>query len=155
VETGINTDTHNGSKAVFAVAAGGSDASSSSSSDPQLVAFGGSDSCLRVWDVRAPPTEQSLAVKSYAGHKGWVSSVVWRPGSSHQVATGSYDGSVRVWDLRSSVPLGKLEQHGGEKVLCVGWAGPDGLVSGGADCKVQLYVMPTVAAAGGGLEEDE
>jgi ribosome biogenesis protein YTM1 len=140
VETGINTDTYNGSKAVFAVAApAGGDASSSSG--PSVVAFGGSDNYLRLWDQRVPSGE-AVAVKPYAGHRGWISAVAWRPGSSYHVATGSHDGVVRVWDLRSSVAVGTVEEHK-DKVLCVGWWGEGELLSGGADCKLQLSSLPS------------
>ena len=43
--TGINTDTYNGSKVVYSVA--------STPGAPDIVAFGGSDKALRVWDSRS------------------------------------------------------------------------------------------------------
>jgi ribosome biogenesis protein YTM1 len=135
VETRTNTDTYNGSKAVYAVAAP-ADGSSS------VVAFGGSDRVLRVWDTRGV-TGEGLAVKAYAAHEGWISSIAWRPGSSFHMVTGGHDGAVKLWDIRTGVPLGSLQQHKeGEKVLCVGWWGGETLVSGGSDCKVQVYSMP-------------
>jgi ribosome biogenesis protein YTM1 len=44
VQAGVNTETYNGSKAVACVAAPGG--------APALVAFGGSDRALRLWDTR-------------------------------------------------------------------------------------------------------
>ena len=44
VQTGINTETYNGSKAVASVAA--------PAAAPAIVAFGGSDKALRLWDSR-------------------------------------------------------------------------------------------------------
>jgi ribosome biogenesis protein YTM1 len=138
VESRINTDTYNGSKAVFAVAAP-SDGSSSSSS---IVAFGGSDRVLRVWDARGVSGE-GLAVKAYNAHEGWISSIAWRPDSSFHLVTGGHDGAVKLWDIRTAVPLGSLQQHKEDaKVLCVGWWGGQTLVSGGSDCKLQLYSLP-------------
>lgn len=136
VETRTNTDTYNGSKAIYAVAA--ADAAAGSSSD--VVALAGADKVLRVWDTRSVKGE-GLAVKAYNAHEGWISSVGWRPGSSYHIATGGHDGAVKLWDIRSPVPLGSLQQHK-DKVLCVGWWGGGVLVSGGADCKLQLYDMP-------------
>jgi ribosome biogenesis protein YTM1 len=136
VESRTNTDTYNGSKAVYAVAAP-ADGSSSS-----LVAFGGSDKVLRVWDTRGVSGE-GVAVKAYAAHEGWISSVSWRPDSSCHVVTGGHDGAVKLWDIRTAVPLGSLQQHQEDsKVLCVGWWGGQTLASGGSDCRVQLYSMP-------------
>lgn len=135
VESSTNTDTYNGSKAVYAVAAP-ADGSSN------VVAFGGSDRVLRVWDTRRVSGE-GLAVKAYTAHEGWISAVSWRPESSYQVATGGHDGAVKLWDIRTAVPLGSLQQHKEDaKVLCVGWWGGQTLVSGGSDCKVQLYSLP-------------
>ncbi|KAF6248797.1 WD40-repeat-containing domain protein [Scenedesmus sp. NREL 46B-D3] len=141
----INTDTYNGSKAVYAVAAPAAadaeaGASSSSSSSSSIVAIGGADRVLHIWDTRSSKGE-ALAVRAYNAHEGWISCIAWRPGSAHQLATGGHDGAVKVWDVRSGVPLGSLAQHE-QKVLCVGWLGQRQLVSGGADCKLQLYDMP-------------
>ena len=52
--SGINIDTYNGSKAVSSIA--------SSSGNPDVVAFGGSDKALRVWDSRSRKGE-GLAVQ--------------------------------------------------------------------------------------------
>jgi ribosome biogenesis protein YTM1 len=135
VESRTNTDSYNGSKAVYAVAA-------PRDSSARLVAFGGSDKVLRIWDTRGVSGE-GLAVKSYAAHEGWISSLAWRPGSSYHVASGGHDGAVKLWDIRTSVPLGSLQQHQeGAKVLCVGWWGEHTLVSGGSDCKLQVYSLP-------------
>jgi ribosome biogenesis protein YTM1 len=136
VESRTNTDTYNGSKAVYAVAAPADGGSSS------VVAFGGSDRVLRVWDARGVSGE-GLAVKAYAAHEGWISSLAWRPGSSYHLISGGHDGAVKMWDIRTAVPLGTLQQHKEDaKVLCVGWWGSETLVSGGSDCKVQLYSLP-------------
>jgi WD40 repeat protein len=54
VASGVNTDTYNGSKVVSSIA--------SSSGSPDVVAFGGSDKALRVWDSRSRKGE-GLAVQ--------------------------------------------------------------------------------------------
>lgn len=75
VESAINTDTYNGSKAICSVAC--------SQQSPTVVAFGASDRTLRVWDVRRRTSGEALAVKGYASHGGWIASVAWCPGSQH------------------------------------------------------------------------
>jgi len=119
----------------------GAVSSSSSLVNSNVVALGGSDKVLRIWDSRAVKGE-ALAVRAYAAHEGWISSLAWRPSSSFHVASGSHDGTVKLWDIRTAVPLGSLQQHSDAKVLCVGWWGKEVLVSGGADCKLQLYDLP-------------
>lgn len=54
MNSGINTDTYNGSKAVSSIA--------SSSGNPDVVAFGGADKALRIWDSRSRKGE-GLAVQ--------------------------------------------------------------------------------------------
>ena len=66
-ETGANVDSYNGSKAILTVA--------SSAEQPALVAFGGSDSVVRLWDTRGGNGE-ALAVKAFSPHSGrhsWAS----------------------------------------------------------------------------------
>lgn len=129
-----NTDTYNGSKAILAVAAAGT-------GSPDVVAFGGADRALRVWDTRA--TGEALAVNARTAAEGWVAALAWRPGSAHQLASASHDGAVKLWDLRTPVPLAALREHAaGSKALAVAWWDAARLVSGGSDCKLQTYSLP-------------
>ena len=73
VETGINTQTLNHNKAVYALAA-----APGSSGAP--VAFGGAERALRVWDPRARGGEV-LAVTPLASHTDWIVAVAWHPTS--------------------------------------------------------------------------
>ena len=148
VETGINTDTYNGSKVVHSLA--------TCDRQSDLVAFGGADRSLRVWDSRSRKGE-GLQVQAYASHASWISCVRWSHSSSHHIATSSHDGTAKVWDLRSNVALTTLTHaplEGGveDKVLCVGWiklkgdgkvdapAGTGGLVTGGSDCNLVAHI---------------
>jgi ribosome biogenesis protein YTM1 len=74
----------------------------------------------------------------YVSHTDWISAVAWHPISEKHVVTASYDKTVKLWDLRAGVPLHTLQGHT-DKVLCVAWAGPEKLVSGGADCTSRTY----------------
>jgi ribosome biogenesis protein YTM1 len=165
---GEQADSYAGSKVVLALAApaasdgdgGGGDGGNGGGGS--VVAFAGSDGALRLWDWRAPG--EALAVRSVAAHAGgsWVAALAWRPGSAHHLASAGYDGRVKLWDVRSNVPLADLEGHGGgaggggagggaggagaaakDKALCVGWWRPGTLVSGGSDCQLRLYEMPS------------
>jgi ribosome biogenesis protein YTM1 len=140
VEARTNTDTYNGSKAVYAVAApAAADGAGGSSSD--VVAFGGSDRVLRIWDTRGVAGE-GLAIKAHNAHEGWISALAWRPGSGHQLASGGHDGALKLWDIRTPVALAAMSQHEeGAKVLDVAWAGAGTLLSGGSDCTLQVYTM--------------
>jgi len=78
--------------------------------------------------------------KLYSSHTDWISSIAWHPTAEHYVVSASYDTSLKLWDLRASIPLHTLEEHS-EKVLCVAWSGPNGIVSGGADCELRTYTV--------------
>ena len=78
--------------------------------------------------------------KQLLSHTDWISALAWHPTSPHNLASASYDGSVKLWDLRSAIPLHTLQGHS-DKALCVAWARPEQLVSGGADCKLLTYTV--------------
>jgi len=63
VESGAATDTLNASKAVYCVAAPPRDASGAG-----LVAFGGAERVLRLWDPRTAPGEALVRGPGAAGH---------------------------------------------------------------------------------------
>lgn len=70
VATGINVETYNGSKVVTSVA--------SCSSSPDVVAFGGSDRCLRVWDSRTSRGEAlAVQVRRQGPFSCWVPRPCW------------------------------------------------------------------------------
>ena len=83
------------------------------------------------------------ALKGYKSHSNIISDLAWSPHSEHVLLTGSHDHTVRMWDVRSSIPLATLEHHT-DKVLSVGWASRNVLLSGGADAKLHIYA--TVSA---------
>lgn len=131
VEAGANTDSLHHNKAIYCVAA----AASSS-----LLAFGGAERALRVWDPRARGGE-ALAMRACTSHTGWVSALAWHPTSQHHIVSASHDGTAKLWDLRASVPLHTLGGGGsdGTKLLCVAWvAGGSAVATGGTDCQLRV-----------------
>jgi WD40 repeat protein len=101
----------------------------------QNVVFSGlTDSTIRQWDLR-----ECSQVKVYSEtHTSWVSSISINPLNRNILASGGYDGLVAVWDIRGSKkPLQKICTQK-DKVMAVGWNGPQKIVSGG--CEGQLYV---------------
>ncbi|XP_057447710.1 ribosome biogenesis protein WDR12 homolog isoform X2 [Lotus japonicus] len=98
-----------------------------------LIAAGGSDPVIRVWDPRKPGT--SGPVFQFASHTSWVSSCKWHDNSWFHLLSASYDGKVMLWDLRTAWPLSVIESHS-DKVLCADWWKGDSVISGGADSKL-------------------
>ncbi|KAK9128784.1 hypothetical protein Syun_017581 [Stephania yunnanensis] len=98
-----------------------------------LIAAGGSDSVLRIWDPRNPG---SLApVFQFSSHSSWISACKWHDHSWFHLISASYDGKVMLWDLRTAWPVAVIDSHK-DKVLCVDWWKGDSVISGGADAKL-------------------
>ncbi|GLT72193.1 hypothetical protein SLA2020_441470 [Shorea laevis] len=98
-----------------------------------LIAAGGSDPILRIWDPRKPGT--CAPVFQFSSHTSWVSACKWHNKSWFHLVSASYDGKVMLWDLRTAWPLAVIESHE-DKVLCADWWRGDSVISGGADSKL-------------------
>jgi WD40 repeat protein len=61
------------------------------SPDGKRLAWGGTDSTVKVWD------EASGQTQTLRGHLNWVNSVAFSPGGK-QIASASADGTVKVWE---------------------------------------------------------
>jgi WD40 repeat protein len=72
-----------------------------------MVASGGSDRSLRLWDLESGECLQTLQ-----GHSAFVSGVAWHP-SGKRIVTSSADGTLRVWDLDQERCVQVLEGHRG------------------------------------------
>ena len=96
-----------------------------------LIATGGSDNHIRVWNTSdEEPTLIRLVLR---GHSGWVCSVAWSQETEHHLVSGSYDGSIKHWDTRNpKAPLYTVGAHK-KKLLCLDWRDGERVVSGGED----------------------
>ncbi|PIA61940.1 hypothetical protein AQUCO_00200139v1 [Aquilegia coerulea] len=98
-----------------------------------LIAAGGSDSILRIWDPRKPGT--LAPVFQFTSHTSWITACKWHGNSWSHLLSASYDGKVMLWDLRTAWPVAVIKSHQ-DKVLCADWWKDDCLISGGADSKL-------------------
>ncbi|XP_076930753.1 ribosome biogenesis protein WDR12 homolog [Bidens hawaiensis] len=100
-----------------------------------LIAGGGSDPILRIWDPRKPGT---LAPSfQFSSHTSWITSCKWHSKSWFHLLSSSYDGKVMLWDLRTAWPMAIIDSHE-DKVLCADWWNGDSVASGGADSKLRI-----------------
>lgn len=128
VETGVNSLTVGCRKALHCLSIGGEGSA--------LIAAGGADSVLRIWDPRMPGT--FTPILQLSSHKSWITACKWHPKSRHHLISASHDGTLKLWDVRSKVPLTTLEAHK-DKVLCADWWKEDCVISGGADSTLQIF----------------
>ncbi|RWR83210.1 ribosome biogenesis protein WDR12 [Cinnamomum micranthum f. kanehirae] len=98
-----------------------------------LIAAGGSDPILRIWDPRKPGT--LAPIFQFSSHSSWITACKWHKSSWFHLLSASYDGKVMLWDLRTAWPLAVIDSHK-EKVLCADWWRGDSVISGGADSKL-------------------
>lgn len=67
--------------------------------DNRLLAVGGSDGLLRLWDLGA-----AKELRTFKGHTKYIRSVAYSP-DGKRIASGSGDATVRLWDAASGKEL--------------------------------------------------
>jgi ribosome biogenesis protein YTM1 len=156
LSTVIDTYSHN--KAVHCIA------TPESRGDASVIAFGGPEKSLRVWDRRAPSngtngtadgTAETIDVRALASHTDWISGLAWHPTSEYHLLSISYDQSAKLWDLRASVPLHTLPVGGTEKLLSCVWVGEGEVGYGGADNTLRTCSVELNSHGGGGGKKAE
>ncbi|TYH52203.1 hypothetical protein ES332_D09G011100v1 [Gossypium tomentosum] len=100
-----------------------------------LIAAGGSDPVLRIWDPRKPGT--LAPTFQFSSHSSWISACKWHNTSPLHLLSSSYDGKVMLWDLRTAWPVSIIDTHK-DKVLCADWWKGDCVVSGGVDTQLRI-----------------
>ena len=109
------------------------------SPDSRLIANGGYDGKVRLWDV---VSGECRAV--FEGHNGLINTIAWSP-DGHSIASGGNDGKVRLWDAVSGECCAVFEGYNG-RINAVEWS-PDGrsIASGSSDGNVRLWDAESVA----------
>lgn len=102
------------------------------SDDGQIIASGGDDGLVRVWDARA-----GKIIESLRGHRGPIQGVAFRSGT-RQLFSASRDRTVKIWDLNDMAYVETLFGHGGE-VNAIDSLAKERAMSCGRDGTLRLY----------------
>ena len=63
---------------------------------PNLIASGGDDGAIKVWDLRFP---QDLPITNIKWHTGAITSLTWHPADEWALAAAADDDKVSIWDF--------------------------------------------------------
>jgi WD40 repeat protein len=107
------------------------------SPDGNLLAFGGADSLIHIWDFK---TNKELT--PLKGHTGFIRTVAFSP-DGKLIASAGDDPNVFVWDVATGKELRRVGQH--KNNLRMAEFSPDGklIVSSGFDNKIGLWDATT------------
>ncbi len=107
------------------------------SRDGRTAATGGSDRCLRLWDI-----ESGECVLSLQGHEAFIGALTWVSGAN-RIVTGGADGTVRLWDIQGGRCEHVFEGHQGPvRAVAVTTDGRTA-ASGGQDGSIGLWDLAT------------
>lgn len=105
-----------------------------------LLASGGVDGLIRLWDVSGPAPREHAVLE---GHRSDVGGLAFAPDGPSVLASasGHLDGAVCLWDLAAAKPLGKAVLRGHNSPVTAMAFSPDGsfLAVGCNDRSVHLW----------------
>ena len=97
-----------------------------------VLASGGEDGILRIWDLRS-----RTLTHQQRGHTGWIYAVAISPDGS-RIASAGDDGTLRLWNLQTGEPTGVMFGHQ-RRVRSLAFTTDGRLVSGAEDGRICLW----------------
>jgi WD40 repeat protein len=115
----------------------GHSGAASFSRDGKLLASGGADKTIKIWDVA-----KGKEIKTLTGHSDELRGVSFSP-DGKLLASASNDQTIKLWDVATGKEIKTLTGHTGPVIRVI--FGPDGkwLVSGSDDKTIKLWDVAT------------
>mmetsp|Transcript_3933 Transcript_3933/g.11617 ORF Transcript_3933/g.11617 Transcript_3933/m.11617 type:complete len:473 (+) Transcript_3933:151-1569(+) len=102
--------------------------------DGRLLAAGGTDGLVHVWDLRVP----GPPVHMLRGHRGQVLCLAFREATGDQLISGGMDGTLKRWRAGDGAYVETLFGHAGP-VRSLDYAANEQPLSGGGDHTARLW----------------
>lgn len=103
------------------------------SEEAGLIATGGRDTEIVVWDLIA-----EAGICRLTGHKGEITSLAFLPGNPDFLVSGSKDGLVKIWSVKLQICVQTITESKSE-VWSVGFHGKDRMLVGSSDKVIYVY----------------
>ena len=113
-----------------------------SSTDDILLASGGEDEKIRIWQITRA-AQEAKRIHKLTGHRGRIWSLAFSPGDNNLLASGGDDSDIRLWDLRAETSIATLQAHTGRIYFLAFSSDGTLLASGSEDHTVRLWNIKT------------
>jgi WD40 repeat protein/serine/threonine protein kinase len=123
-------------------------------SPSRLVASGGQDKFVRLWEYGGPIRPGNRLNRSLEGHTDAITSLAWAP-NGKLLATGSSDTTIRIWNLEGESPVHVLLEHK-QRIDALRWSPDSSRLASVAGREIIVWDTATgkpvhkLDAAGGG-----
>lgn len=100
--------------------------------DGGILASGGEDSTIKLWDV-----SRGIELRSITGHKSKINSLAFSP-DGRTLASGDKDATVKLWSVNTGTELRTFRQHKGAVIAITFSPNGSTLITGSVDGTVRF-----------------
>jgi WD40 repeat protein len=117
------------------------------SPDGRLVALGGDDTTIRIWEL-----DSGKLVRTLVGHDRDIRALSWSPDGGTIASTGGTDRTVRLWNASTSMPLRVFKGFKDDTEL-VQWSADGSVLAAAGGASGWIWLWRSDTQQGGQLTE--